>query len=232
MAILSWGKNHIQHAQSVSGAPSGAWTDIDTPKEDTTKLTPTAGTVTEAKEEGGEVVDSRSTKNSYELEFDIFVKKGTPRPFDDNDGVIPGEHAFRVTPEDPSCEGIQIDRSTLRVEESYSTAEGKMLHYVAKVLKPASGKMVKPYTENALGLSTNKLYFSSAADSTGKQVTASSTGNISAVNSTESWCTVTKSGKNATVKVSANEGTEPRTAIVTITADGVDGIVEVTQIPS
>ena len=232
MAILSWGKDRIQHSESVAGAPTGVWNELDTPKEDTTKLTPTAGTVTEAKEEGGEVVDSRSTKNSYELEFDLFVKKGTPRPFDDNDGVIPGEHAFRVIPEDESCEGIQIDRATLRVEESYSTAEGKMLHYVAKVLKPASGKMVKPYTANSLILSKSKLYFDSAADSTGKQVTASSTGNISAVNSNESWCTVTKSGKTATIKVTANESNAPRTAIVLITADDVDGIVEVTQIPS
>lgn len=151
MALLSWGKPDIETAESTDGAPAAdaTWKSIDTPKDTTTKLTPTAGTETEALEEGGDVVDSRNGKNKYQLEFDLFVKKGKKRPWEDNDGIIAGEHAFRIAPEDPDCEGIQIDRSTLRVEESYATADGIMLHYVAKVLKPKEGKMVKPYFKNA-----------------------------------------------------------------------------------
>lgn len=150
MSALSWGKPTIETTTSTDGAPgaSATWTAIDTPKDATTKLTPTAGTEVEAIEEGGEVVDSRNGKNKYLLEFDHFVKKGKTRPWEDNDGIIAGEHAFRLTPEDEDCEGIQIDRCTLRVEESYSTADGIMLHYVAKVLKPKTGKMVKPYFKN------------------------------------------------------------------------------------
>lgn len=149
MSQLSWGKCTIEKATSTKGTPAEPWTAIDTPKEDTTKLTPTAGTEKTATEEGGELVDSRTGKNTYQFEFDLFVKKGGTRPFNDVDGVISGEHAFRVTPEDEECEGFQIDRSTVRCEESYSTAEGKLLHYVAKVLKPATGKSVKPYTKTA-----------------------------------------------------------------------------------
>lgn len=150
MALLSWGKPTIETTTSTNGAPaaSATWTAIDTPKDTTTKLNPTAGTEVEAVEEGGDVVDSRTGKNKYQFEFDHFVKKGKDRPWEDNDGIIAGEHAFRVTPEDEDCEGIQIDRCTLRVEENYSTADGIMLHYVAKVLKPAIGKMVKPYFKN------------------------------------------------------------------------------------
>lgn len=150
MSLLSWGKNLIQTAPSTDGAPtaSATWKDLPIPKDGTTKLTPTAGTETEALEEGGDVVDSRTGKNKYQFEFDLFVKKGENRPWDDNDGIIAGEHAFRNIPEDEDCEGIQIDRCTLRVEESYTTADGIMLHYVAKVLKPATGKMVKPYFKN------------------------------------------------------------------------------------
>lgn len=150
MSELSWGKPVIETTTSTNGAPaaSATWTAIDTPKDATTKLTPTAGTETEAVEEGGDVVDSRTGKNKYVFEFDHFVKKGKTRPWEDNDGIIAGEHAFRLTPEDEDCEGIQIDRCTLRVEESYTTADGIMLHYVAKVLKPATGKMVKPYFKN------------------------------------------------------------------------------------
>lgn len=148
MAILSWGKCTISHTTSNDGAPASSWTDIDTPKEDTTKLTTTAGQETIATEEGGDVVDARYSRSTYQLEFDLFVKKGVTRPFTDDDGVITGEHAFRVIPEDKTCEGIQIDRSILRVDESYSTADGKILHYVVRCLKPKSGKTVKPYTAN------------------------------------------------------------------------------------
>lgn len=147
MSQLSWGKCIIEKATSTKGTPAEQWTAIDTPKEDTTKLTPTAGTEKTATEEGGDLVDSRTGKNTYQFEFDLFVKKGGTRPFEDADGVIAGEWAFRLTPEDEETEGFQIDRSTVRCEESYSTADGKMLHYVVKVLKPATGKSVKPYTK-------------------------------------------------------------------------------------
>lgn len=148
MSVLSWGKCKIQTTTSTNGAPasSGPWKDIDTPKEDTTKVTPTAGSEKTATEEGGELVDVRYGKNTYKLEFDLFVKKGKDRPFEDNDGPISGEHAFRVIPEDDTCEGCQIDRAVVRCDESYSTADGKLLHYVARCLKPATGKTVKPYT--------------------------------------------------------------------------------------
>lgn len=149
MAILSWGKCGLETTPSVDGEPGveAQWKAIDTPKEDTTKITPTAGTEVTATEEGGEIVDARYGKNSYAFEFDLFVKKGVQRPFEDNDGLISGEHAFRITPEDDTCEGVQIDRCVVRVEESYSTAGGKLLHYVAKCLKPKAGKIIKPYTK-------------------------------------------------------------------------------------
>lgn len=149
MSILSWGKCKIETTPSINGAPAdnADWKPIDTPKEDTTKITPTAGTEKTATEEGGELVDVRYSKNTYTLEFDLFVKKGKERPFEDNDGLIAGEYAFRITPEDEEGEGSLIDRSAVRCDESYSTAEGKMLHYVAKCLKPKTGKTVKPYTK-------------------------------------------------------------------------------------
>ena len=145
--ILSWGKCGIKTATSTDGTPAEEWKEIDTPKKDTTKLTPTAGEEVTAQEEGGEIVDARYGKTTYEFEFQLFVKKGKQRPFEDNDGLITGEHAFRVIPlEDEACEGIQIDRCTVRCEESYTTADGKLLRYVAKCLKPKAGKTVKPYT--------------------------------------------------------------------------------------
>lgn len=150
MAILSWGKGLLETTPCVDGAPSGSpdWKQIDTPKEGTLKLTPTAGQETTATEEGGDIVDSRTGKTTYQLEFELFVKKGIQRPFTDNDGIISGEHAFRYTPEDETTEGFLIDRSSVRVEESFETANGKMLKYVARCLKPKTGKTVKEYTKS------------------------------------------------------------------------------------
>lgn len=151
MAILAWGKGLLETTPCVDGAPaeSPKWTAIDIPKEGTLKLTPTAGQETTATEEGGDIVDSRTGKTTYQLEFELFVKKGVARPFTDNDGVITGEHAWRYTPEDETTEGFLIERSSVRVEESFETAQGKMLKYVARCLKPKAGKTVKEYTKSA-----------------------------------------------------------------------------------
>lgn len=231
MAILSWGKCKLEFATSEAGVPTGQWTTIDTPKENTTKITPTAGTEVTAVEEGGEVVDSRVGKNSYTLEFDLFVKKGVARPFVDVDGFIAGEYAFRITPEDRAAEGSLIERCTLRVDESYTTADGKILHYVAKCLKPASGKIVKEYVANGLVLDKNKLYFGSGADNTGKVVNATSSGNVVASKDAQ-WISVSTSAKATTIKVEANNTGDIRKGLVTITADGKSSIVEVSQIPA
>ena len=233
MSILSWGKCIIQHTQSISGAPAAgaAWNEWPVPKEDSTKITPTQGTKKEATEEGGDLVDVRYGKAKHTLEFEVFVKKGEARPIEDNDGQIAGEHAFRVIPEDDTCEGSQIDRCTGVVDESYSTADGKMLKYTFDVLKPASGKKVKPYTANGLAVAPAALYFTGAVDSTGKTITATSTGNVTATSS-ESWCTVTCAAKVATVKVTANSTGEARTAYVSLTADGKTTQVAVMQIPA
>lgn len=147
MSVLSWGKCSIEHTSSKNGTPDSSYEPWDTPKSGTTKITATAGTETTAEEEGGALVDVRTGKNTYQLEFDLFVKKGEARPIVDTDGVIEGEHAFRITPEDPECTGALIERCTLRVEDSFSTEDGALLHYVARCLKPATGNTVKEYVK-------------------------------------------------------------------------------------
>ena len=147
MSVLSWGMGVLEWAPSTNGTPSPTWKAFDVPKDGTINLTTTAGTETTALEEGGDLVDIRTAKNTYQLEFDLFVKKGVEAPFEDEDGLIAGEYGIRYTPEDEECEGFQIDRAKIRVEESYTTADGKLRHYVVRPLKPASGKTVKPYTK-------------------------------------------------------------------------------------
>lgn len=150
--IVSLGKCAIEETASVDGAPAAqaTWKRLKTPKDGTTKLTQNAGTTTDVLEEGGDVIDTRTGKPTAQIEWDEFVKKGEQDDFADDDGIVAGEHALRIYPvEDDSCPGIQVDRSTITVTESFATADGILRHHVARVLKPKAGKMVKRYTHNA-----------------------------------------------------------------------------------
>lgn len=71
------------------------------------------------------------------------------------------------------------------------------------------------------------LAFTNAADATGKEIAVSSTGTVTA-SSSQTWCTVSVSGKKVTVKVDANASTA-RTADVSVTQNGKTTIVVVSQ---
>lgn len=96
---------------------------------------------------------------------------------------------------------------------------------------PTGKKAIKSYPAPTLEVSPTSLSFTAAADSTGKTITATSTGNVTyaAAPSSAEWLTVTRALKVVTVKVSANTNSESRTANVTIVADGKTAIVAVTQ---
>lgn len=153
MAELSWGKPTIEFGKvGDDGAAPTTWTKLPyDPVENSTKLTPTKGEKKEAKVEGGENEAVKYAKNTYLFEFEIRAAKGRTKPIDDEDGVVDGEYAFRLTPENYECEGFQIDRSTVSVEDTFDTSEGKKWKYSADVLKPATGKQVKPYTASSNG---------------------------------------------------------------------------------
>lgn len=151
MAILSWGKPTVEFTKSTDGAPasSATWTKFPEIKENTAKLTPTKGTKTEATAEGGDLVDARYSKNKYTFECEVFVKKGDTRPIEDEDGVVAENYAVRLTPEDEATEGFILENSSVSAEESWSSADGKMLKYTFDGLKPKTGKILKPYTKTA-----------------------------------------------------------------------------------
>lgn len=233
MSILSWGKPIVEVTKSTNSEPaSGAtWKEFPEIKENTAKLTPTKGTKIEATAEGGDLVDARYQKNKYAFECEVFVKKGDTRPIPDEDGVVAENYSVRLTPEDEETEGFVIDNSAVSVEESWSSADGKMLKYTFDGLRPKTGKIVKPYIANGLVVTTTALYFGNTADAAGKAITVTSTDNPSA-SSSESWCTVAVAAKVVTVKVAANTGGEARSAVVSVTADGKTSRISVTQIPA
>lgn len=231
MSTISWGKPKIEYAKSVNGVPTGPWTQIDTPKEDTTELTTTQGDKKEATEEGGAVVDVRYGANSYQLVFTLYAKKGKVKPLPDSNGVIEGNYAWRITPEDPACEGLLIENSTVSVQDAYTPADGKTWIYTVEVLKPASGDMLKPYAGSTLTAAPTALYFGGAEDGTGKQVSVTATGAVSA-SASDSWITTSVSAQTVTVKVSANDSGEPRTGYVNVSADDKSCTLKVVQIPN
>lgn len=158
---LSWGKPTIKIGKLGDGgkAPS-SWIDIPTPVENSTKLTPTKGAKKEAKIEGGENEAVKYAANTYTFEFEIRAGKGRAKPVEDVDGVIPGEYAVKLQPEDPTVEGIVIDRSTMSMEETYDTDNGKKWKYTFDVLKPATGNQVKHEVVNFSGAGSLKVVIS------------------------------------------------------------------------
>jgi hypothetical protein len=82
--------------------------------------------------------------------------------------------------------------------------------------------------ENVLIVAPVELLFTSVADNTGKTVTATADGAVTAV-SDQAWATVTVAGNTVTVKVTANATGKARTANVTVTADEKQVVVLVTQ---
>lgn len=143
MSVISWGKNQLQYTKSTNGVPGSTWENLDTPKSDTTKLTPTEGQDIEAIEEGGGIVDSKSEKTKYVLEFALFVKKGQKLPFRNDGGIVADNYAFRLVPEDQDALGMQLDNTSVKARFDYSTAEGFIYTVTAKVLVPASGDILK-----------------------------------------------------------------------------------------
>lgn len=137
--VISWGKPTIQVGK-LNGTTGMAgvteWKTLDTPVEGTTSLATTEGEKTEAKEEGGAVVDSKTSKNTYALSVTLYKKKGVDLPFEDVDGTIAGNYAVLLQPEDPQCEGLIIAKSTVKATTTYAAADGVRVTYTFDALVP------------------------------------------------------------------------------------------------
>ena len=158
---LSWGKPVIKIGKLGDGgkAPT-SWIDIPTPVENSTKLTPTKGAKKEDKIEGGENEAVKYAANTYTFEFELRAGKGRAKPVEDIDGIISGEYAVKLQPEDPTDEGIVIDRSVMSMEETFDTENGKKWKYTFDVLKPSTGNQVKHEVVNFSGAGSLKVVIS------------------------------------------------------------------------
>lgn len=142
--VLAWGKPTIQVCPlRPDGQPTGEWVTFPQPVEDSTQLTPSKGEKYEAKVEGGGVEAVRTSANTYELTFEIRLGQGETPAVEDKDGVIEGNYALRLQPENPKMEGLRIDACSLSAETSYTAKDGYKIKYTASVLQAPAGKAVK-----------------------------------------------------------------------------------------
>jgi hypothetical protein len=149
MAVISWGKPTIEIAPLGAGDVPGAWLAIDTPKLDSSQLNTEAGNKTEALEEGGGVVDTKYDKSKYTFKCQLFAKKEAVKPIVDEDGRVLQNYAVRLIPEDPTLEGWIMERTSVSVVETWSSADGKLWEYTFEGLVPLNGNILKPYTAPA-----------------------------------------------------------------------------------
>lgn len=148
MANLTWGKPTVEIAPYVNGALPAVptWTALPDLRQDSAKLTPTKGTKLEAIAEGGDTIDVKYQKNKFSFDCEVFVQKDAVKPITDVDGVIDTNYAIRLTPEDNTLTGWQLDKTYVTVETSWTSKDGTMLKYSFEGLKPAAGGILKEYT--------------------------------------------------------------------------------------
>jgi hypothetical protein len=146
MSKIGWGKPTLEIAPVSVAGVIGTYTALPIPVQDSTQLTTEKGNKLEAPLEGGELADVRYDKNKYTLEVEFYATKGDEKPIDDEDGVIATEYAVRLTPEDPTNRGWIMQRASASVEDSWAANIGHKWKYTFEALKPASGKLLEPYT--------------------------------------------------------------------------------------
>lgn len=148
--ILKWGKPLLEIIKLVDGeipSSSPQWTALDNPVQDSTQLATTEGDVAEANGEGGELVDAYVKASTYSLTFQLFAKKGSAKPIEDEDGVILDEYAIRLTPEDDTLPGFMLPKCRVSVVDTFTAADGERWQYTFRALKPTTGKMKQEYTK-------------------------------------------------------------------------------------
>ena len=143
MSVIAWGKPSI-FVQKIGDT---TWKKLDTPKEDSTQVTPTKGDVLEATEEGGGTVDKKTKKSTYELAYQLYVKKGVTQPFKTIDGLVEGNYRIAVQPEDAELPGVYMGKTTIGAEEAFTSADGALITYTHSALIPEGDKIAATTNE-------------------------------------------------------------------------------------
>lgn len=243
MSKITWGKPKIFITKlgPAETHPSdiAVWTDISNNykiKENSTSLTTTAGDKTEAKEEGGAVIDTKHGKSTYSLAFDIYhYGKDFVKPIEDVDGVILDNYALRLIPEDGTLPGFIFKCASVSATDQYTPADGTTTTYTFDALVPTTGTMMQKF--KAMSASAYSASVAAAAGSSASSAITMSdaVGTVSVDTSkTDAWLDATISTNSVTPKAKASTGgnssTSPRTGkLVLKDSWGSEVVIEVTQ---
>lgn len=141
MSVISWGKPLLEVAklEDESNEVPGAFKALGDAAQGTTTLTTSEGSDTDALDEDGIPVDSRSDANTYQFEAEIFIKKGDEDPIPHVDGIVDGLYALRLTPKDTACRGKYAPKCRIKVLDSWTAADGERARILVKALKCKAG---------------------------------------------------------------------------------------------
>lgn len=104
--------------------------------------------------------------------------------------------------------------------------DAQLIVFINKLPASQLNELIKKFPK----LDPNALTFTSAADSTGKEVNVPTAGTVTTtVDPEDDWVTATVSGKKVTVKVTKNETEAARTALILVTQNSISTILTVTQ---
>lgn len=231
-------------ADPTTGVMPGSLAKIGKTYQDTCKMNQANSEITEHYEEGRAAPEVRKkTKRMPVLTFSMmdpdeqaladYVGGAVTDGKWGFDGTeIVANKAIRVKTE----EGLWIDIPNADIEAVVNATLSKkglfLIDFTVTPMAVDAGKPIYSY-DGSTGLTVDptSLSFTAAADSTGQEITAASTGNVTyaAAQAGADWLSVTRALKVVTVKVEANLNSEARTAYVTIIADGITAVVPVTQ---
>lgn len=247
--VMSWSKATIRVGVSTGTAtmPTDMWamgvisdksTNIEASEGEELKATASGGIqVAYERGEGGLTLTTRVKEPSE----DLFVNFGLGEVNSETgelavkSHVVQGDWAVEVSPKSVGGIGIRAPYCLVTFKPGRSEEEGEYVDVTFSILPILNDDFdvedwyFKFRKTGSLSVAPSSLSFTASADNTGKTITATSTGNVTA-SSSETWCTVTASGKVATVKVSANSTSSSRTANITLTADGNSSTVVATQV--
>lgn len=134
MASTSWGAPTLQFVPLETNAvpPTGTWDkeeglitiEADIILEGSTTLNTEEGETKTLKNALGNNVDSKKMPSSYTLETSIIRTKGSTPKFAASNGIVAGDYAMRLIPEDPAAIGIQFGKCNIAVNKGWDEDQG------------------------------------------------------------------------------------------------------------
>lgn len=158
MSTVSWGGPKLQFIPIAAGASpaAGSWSGVtglveisaDDLLEDSSQLNTTEGEVKELKNEFGVVVDRKQLPASYVFTTGIIRKKGVAAKFSAVNGVVAGDWAMRLIPEDVHTVGFQFDKCNITITKGWNGDQGRIDTLNVSAVEPngSDKEMCKDYS--------------------------------------------------------------------------------------